>query len=214
MFRKFVVPGWKRRWEISKRKTADGSRAFKYNEVGEFFTEGAYISFGRFVGNMGKDLLRFKWDLVGGHIKGLTTVERANVKRTMTEIIALMGMYLMGNIFLTLRGEADDDSEKRLYSHAAYQFLRIKSELFFFSNPLEAMKILKSPAASMSLIENVIRAAEVLFNPFDDEGWGARFETGPWKGSLKINKHFINTLPVARQIPKLIDIDSQMRWFK
>ena len=52
MFRKFVVPGWKRRWEFSKRKNEDGSRAFKYNEVGEFFTEGAYITTGRFLGKM------------------------------------------------------------------------------------------------------------------------------------------------------------------
>ena len=226
MFRKFVIPGMNRRWEVSKRKNRDGSRAFKYNEIGEFFTEGSYITTGRvagktagillnnFLGRLFKDANAFKHESAKAYLKGLTTLERANIKRTVTETIALVLAFILGNLFVKLAGDEDDETKQAFYSHAAYQFLRLRSELFFFSNPIEAMRILKSPAAAMSIIENTIRMVELAFNPLDDDRPWTRFKTGPWKDHMKMEKYFINMVPVAKQVPRLLNIENQMHWFK
>ena len=76
------------------------------------------------------------------------------------------------------------------------------------------MRILKSPAAAMSVVENTIRMVELVFNPLDDDRPWAKFESGPWKDHYKMTKYFVNTIPVARQIPRLLDVEGQLNWFR
>lgn len=212
MFRKFMVQGWKRRMETSKRLNEDGTKAFKYNELGEFFTEGAYRTTGKFMINFARDWNKFSLEVARQNSRGLTTMERANIRRTVTEMIA-WGLISWGStVLLTMKGETDDDDAKLALSHAAYQLLRLKSELAFFVNPMEAAKILRSPAASMSVIENVGKMIS-LFNPFAPK-LGERFERGGWEGHYKWEKYLTNAFPVIRQVPKITDIENQLNWFK
>ena len=81
---------------------------------------------------------------------------------------------------------------------------------------IETFRILRSPAASMSVIENLIKLIELIVNPFDDEAPWVKFERGPWKGKWKGSKYMINsigTLAPIKQTKRLLDMETQLSWF-
>lgn len=227
MFRKFIVPGFRRRWAKSK-KLSDGSRRFKYNEYGEFSYEGYYRTFGRFFGGLLRELWDMKANIVAkkadrvkrsddSRYSNLTNMERANIKRASAEFITLISMIVLGNIFLKQKDEAEDEWTDWYTSMLAYQTLRLRSELFFFLNPLETFRILRSPAASMSIVENLIKLIELIINPFDDEKLTDKFERGPWKDRWKGSKYLTNSLgqlAAIKQTKRLLDMEDQLNWFK
>ena len=95
-----------------------------------------------------------------------------------------------------------------LWDFMEYQSERLSTELGFFSKPSEALKILRSPAASMSTIENVVRFFDSAFN------FNERFERGPWKGQRKIEKYTVNLIPIYKQYYRARDIKEQVPWLR
>ena len=194
MFRKFIVPGFKRRW---------ASEA--YIERLDDFVEGNYVSMGKFLYGMIRDENEFKFQIAGSWNK-LTDHQKANVRRTITEVSFLTMAIIMAN-FAVGKLKEDDDENERLWSFIAYQALRLKAELLFFTKPDETMSILRSPMASMSVIENLIRLSGQIFHP------GELYERGPWKGKPKIYKTLMNMTPGYRQFYRIRDLDEQLSWF-
>ena len=136
----------------------------------------------------------------------LLEVEKANIRRTIGEMIFLVGTWIM--ISALTKAMDDDDEDDWYLSFLAYQAARFKSELLFFVNPIEAMRILRSPMASMSVVENT---ANILSQLLSDPG--ELYQRGHWKGKPKIVKDFINFIPVQRQVYRLMYIDDQISWF-
>lgn len=194
MFRKFIVPGFKRRW---------ASEA--YIERLDDFVEGNYVSMGKFLYGMIRDENEFKFQIAGSWNK-LSDHQKANVRRTITEVTFLTIAIIMAN-FAVGKLKEDDDENERLWSFIAYQALRLKAELLFFTKPDETMSILRSPMASMSVIENLIRLSGQIFHP------GELYERGPWKGKPKIYKTLMNMTPGYRQFFRIRDLSEQLSWF-
>ena len=104
--------------------------------------------------------------------------------------------------------DIDDDYEERRMAFLAYQAARLKSEMLFFISPPEAWNILRSPMASMSVIENAFKLlGQMTSEPFD------KYEKGPWKGQYKVAKFGTNMLPGVRQIYRVRDVRQQLAWF-
>lgn len=197
MFRKFVIPGFKRRWQRRQ-----------YNERMVDIVEGNYRSTGNFVKNMGRDLVTFQFHLISEDWSKLTKAEKANIHRTLLELNFLIASIILTSVALSLRGEADDEGEKRLWSFWAYQMMRFRAELLFFTPKLdESISILRSPMATMSLLENMIKLSGQIFKPFDI------YDRGPWKGEPKIKRTLINMTPGYKQLYRMRDIGSQFAWF-
>jgi hypothetical protein len=196
MFRKFVVPGFKRRW---------GKKDY-VERLGDF-VEGNYITTGRFFHQLGRDLIQFKFDLMAEDWKNLSDHEKANVKRTLTELTALTMAIILANVAIAAIKEIDDDDEERMWSFMAYQALRLKAELLFFVSPGDMWDIMRSPMASMSVVENIFKLFGQMMTPAD------RYERGPWKGHLKIEKTLTNLTPGYRQFYRIRDIRDQLAWF-
>jgi hypothetical protein len=197
LFRKFVVPGFKRRWAKEY-----------YNSRIEDFVEGNYRTTGRFIRNVIKDMKGLQLSILSNKWEELTNAEKSNIIRTVSEVSFLITATILANVFLSLKGEADDDFEEWFFSFASYQLLRYQSELLFFIQPYEAMKILRSPAASMSVIENTIKLTSQIFHPFE------LYDRGPFKGQPKIKKTVIDMIPAYKQLYKLRDIEQQLNWWK
>jgi len=218
MFRKFVVPGFKRRFEMSRKKDKFGNRQFKYNERTESFSEGMYITTFRTLGEsikyMIKDLRRLQFEMSSNYWKGLTSTERANIKRSLGEFIALGTAIVIGYAALKNVDEADDEREEWMWEFIAFQALRLRSELMFFYNPIESMRLLRSPAASFSIIENIIKLFNLVFNPFDEENPFEELESGPMKGKTKIAKQIRDLIPFWKQYYRISDMDSMLGWFQ
>ena len=201
MFRKFLVPGWRRRF--GKKHV---------NNLSESFVEGNYQAFARFLPQFFKDLGTFQVSLMSEHWQQLTRTEKANIKRTLGEIMFLTAAIILANIF-SKAGE--DDDENWWYSFLAYQALRLRAELAFYVHPGQSMQILRSPAASMSVVENTLKLFGQMVQPvFNGEFAFERYKRGNWKGRLKIEKTLINFVPGVKQMYRLRDVDDLATWLK
>lgn len=195
-FRKFAIPGFKRRWE-----------AFDYSErLGEF-TEGAYISFGKFIGDIHKDLIALKFDIMSEKWEDLSDMEKANIHRTIGEIISLITSMILLALITNLKGESDDDN-KKLRAFLMYQMYRFQSEILFYVSPPSALAILRSPMASLSVLENLIQVMSQMRHPFED------YERGNNKGRNKLFKEISDMVPYTRQWYRVNHLQDSISWFK
>jgi len=196
MFRKFVVPGWRRRYG---RMT--------YIQRIDQNVEGNYITMFKFLNELRKDLKIFQMALMSEEWAALSDHEKANVRRALGEVVSVISVTILaGALYKGLEGDDEDD---RLLAYWAYQAYRLQTELLFFSPKIdEAMTILRSPAAAMSVAENAIRLIGQMGNP------GKRYERGPWKGELKIKKTAINFVPLYKQYYKMRDVEGTIAFFK
>jgi hypothetical protein len=95
------------------------------------------------------------------------------------------------------------------WAFIGYQTYRLQNELLFFTPKLDsAMSILRSPAASVSFLENLIDLSGQIFSPAEV------YESGPWKGRPKIFKTLNNMTPGLRQYYRLKDIEVQIPWMQ
>jgi hypothetical protein len=158
------------------------------------------------------DLQSTKMSLIGAEWASLTDHEKANIYRTLYEVTFLISAIILASVASNLKGDAgddDDELEAKWWAFIAYQAYRLQNELLFFTPKLDsAMSILRSPAASMSFVENLIDLSGQIFHPLD------RYESGNWKGRLKIVKTLNKMAPGVRQIYRLKDIDEQLPWMQ
>ena len=101
------------------------------------------------------------------------------------------------------------DEDDWMAAYWAYQAYRLQTELLFWTPKIdEAMTILRSPMASMSVIQNVITLMDQMWTPMD------KYERGPWKGEYKIKKTMINFVPIYKQYYKMRDVEGTITFFK
>jgi hypothetical protein len=200
LFRKFIVPGFKRRWSTKHEDVLRGQ-----------MVEGYYNTFFRFVGSYLKALVHLKAQLSVEKWSTLTRAEKANMLRMLGDIAFIAGAIILATVFTKLKGEDDDDDDWWL-GFGAYQAYRFSNELSFFILPSSFMNIMRSPAASMTMVENFIKFFAQLLDPFD--GPFERFERGPWKGHMKLEKHLTNFVPGYKQYYRLKDIEQSVSWWK
>ncbi len=194
MFRKFVVPGWRRRW----------GRPQYIERLGQY-TEGNYITFLKFFRNYYKEIGTLQFAVMGENWAGLSDHEKANIRRTISEATFLLAAFIVAGFAFKMKG--DDPEDEWLWSFLSYQSYRLKSELFFFSSPGNAMQILRSPMASMSVLQNIGDLATQLLHPTEV------YKRGPMKGELKLKKDIINFIPIYKQFYRARDIEQQISWF-
>ena len=200
MFRKFIVPGFKRRYG---RKN--------WNNMSEQWTEGVYRTGFRFFKQFIKDLSTLQTSAISSNWNNLNKTEKANVKKFLAEASFLLTAIVLVKLISSIKD--GDDEDKWILSFLGYQAWRFRTELLFFAHPGETFKILRSPAASMSVIENTIKLAGQLIDPifsFEID----RYERGPWKDRPKIAKTITNMSPGVKQYYRLRDIEESITWLK
>lgn len=199
MFRKFVVPGYKRRWG-----------KYYVNNLSYEVSEGNYRITARFFKQLILDVGKYKFSVMSVDWANLKGRERAAIVKTMSELGFLIGVSIL--IGAMEHSDSDDDWWRNFLS---YQFYRFRAELTFFSNPSSTMQILRSPAACMSIVENTFRMiGELIKGTYPDQLGLDVYERGNWKGRKKITKRLINFVPGWRQIYRLMFVDDQISWLK
>lgn len=199
MFRKFIVPGIRRRY----------GRKRLNNLLGEN-VEGYYITSYRFIRNLMNDLKILKWNLATEDLqwKSMTEKEKANLKKALSEVSFMIMSLIMASVCMAASKEGNSDDDDLLLDFLTYQSLRFRAEMWFFSNLSESLKIMRSPTAAMSVLENTIKLTGQLLDPFE------KYERGNWKGQYKMSKILINYIPAVKQIYRLKYIDDQSSWLK
>lgn len=193
MFRKFVVPGITRRYKKNS-----------YVERMGDYTEGYYRTAGRYISNLAREFRTYQFHVFGKEWNKLSDVEKSNIRRVSAELGFLVLAYILSWAFLKL-GEDDDEW---VWDFMSYQMLRFRTEMWFYLNPAEAQKILRSPAATMSVFENTMKLFTQIFEP------GERYQRGPWKDHLKLEKIMWDFVPAARSFYQTRDIKQQINFMR
>lgn len=206
MFRKWVKPSLNRRFKSAS-----------YNMDLQTWTEGYYITTGRFLWQLAQELRKSQFDIVSDWNK-LSKTEKANIKRAVTEV----AHYLAIVVVLGMIDWDDKDNRPWLTKIVEYQLRRLKTEtgVLIPGKPMvdEGLKIMKSPAAAVQTIQSILDLVG-LINPMNYEvfaGEDALIQSGQFKDKTKAYRLLMKSplVPMRSTITRGIDPELAIPYFK
>lgn len=206
MFRKWVKPSLNRRFKSAS-----------YNMDLQSWTEGYYVTTGRFLMQLAQELRKSQFDIASDWNK-LSRTEKANIRRAVTEVAHYLAI-------ITVLGLIDwDDGENRpwLEKMVEYQLRRLRTEtgVLIPGKPMvdEGLKIMKSPAAAIQTIQSTLDLVG-LVNPMNYEffaGEDALIQSGQFKDKSKAYRLLIKSplMPMRSTIVRGVDPELAIPYFK
>ena len=200
MFRKWIKPSLNRRFKSAT-----------YNYDLDAWTEGYYRTSGRFLLQLARDLRETQFNLAA-RWNELTPTEKANIRRALTET----GHFLAVMAIIGLIEWSDDKDRPWLVRMAEYQARRLYTELgaMIPGKPMisEGLKIIKSPAAGVNTIENMLDLTKLL-NPWN---YMDELQSGGYEGHSTAYKSFFESpiIPMNRTIYRGLHPETGIPFFK
>jgi hypothetical protein len=190
----WLIPLWDRRWRGATRAVDNikgrEQRDIGFDYQGQQSFEGSYVSLVNFTINLVRDLKQLGLAMsIKENRMALTELEAANIRRAILEIGAIFGTIALGSMLLKLAGEADDEMEESALYFAAYIFVRLRSELQFYIDPTEGLKLMNDPAAMTTTINNMVKLIYQTTNITE------KYDSTWREGQYKIQKHLIGLTP-------------------
>jgi hypothetical protein len=173
------------------------------NHILERDTEGFYRSGGRALFNFAKDIKEFNIHVAKENWAHLSPHEKANLKRFLVEAsmitVTALASIMFGKIGKDIEEEYDGDNwEDRLalgaFRFTQYELLRFRAELSAYVSIPEALKLTRSPAASVSLGESLYELVAQMATPLEE------YETGWRKGENKLSVKLGKTVPIYKHL--------------
>lgn len=216
MMKKWTVPGYLKRlrgantffpWQSTPRDMIrDDDR--HYSRHRKDFKYAEYLEMTRFVKDVFSSGEALKFKLIGSRFHMLTNREKAAIHKAIGEFVFIVGNLLVSALAAGLAKDERDRDVKARYFVIAFFARRLYSELFFYVNPLETFRIIRNPAASLSLLEN---ALEFLYQAYSDiinigrGGTLARYKRGKRRGKTKLGKEFRDLVPGVGHIDRTFE---------
>lgn len=206
MFRKWVKPSLNRRFKSAS-----------YNMDLQAWTEGYYVTTGRFLLQLARELRKSQFDIASDW-KNLSRTEKANIKRAVTEV----AHYLAVITVLGLIDWDDKDNRPWLTKMVEYQLRRLKTEIGVLipGKPMidEGLKIMKYPAVAIQTIQSTLDLIE-LINPMNYEvfaGEDAILQSGQFEGKSKAYRFLMKSplTPIRNTITRGIDPELAIPYYK
>ena len=200
MFRKWIKPSLNRRFKSAT-----------YNYDLDAWTEGYYRTSGRFLLQLVRDLRETQFNLAARWGE-LTPTEKANIRRALTET----GHFLAVMAIIGLIEWSDDKDRPWLVRMTEYQARRLYTELGALipgkSMVSEGLKIIKSPAAGINTIENMLDLTKLL-NPWN---YMDELQSGRYEGHSTAYKSFFESpiIPMNRTIYRGLHPETGIPFFK
>lgn len=200
MFRKWIKPSLNRRFKSAS-----------YNYDLDAWTEGYYRTSGRFLLQLARDLRETQFN-IATRWNELTSTEKANIKRALTET----GHFLAVMAIIGLIEWSDDKDRPWLVRMTEYQMRRLYTELGAMipgkSMLSEGLKIIKSPAAGVNTIENMLDLTKLL-NPWN---YTDEIQSGRYEGHSTAYKSFFESpvIPMNRTIYRGLHPETGIPFFK
>jgi hypothetical protein len=181
MYRKHLVPGYKRRW---KRLSMD-------EELGAW-TEGFYRTFwNTFV----RDLRDYKFNIMQNW-STYSPFEKAQIKRVIAEATIVLTTTALVYILKKMVDDDDDELKKSwVYNFVLYEMIRMRSETSSYISPTDAYRVVKSPSAMTSTLERAIKFGDQFFLTWDPEKLEYQRKQGIWnEGDNKSWAYFLKLM--------------------
>lgn len=198
-FRKWIADGFSRRWsqgEYINQSTGASKKGF-YVSTYQFMTK--LLSDCRSEGiNFSKE-----WN-------DLSLTDKRNITRTMSEVGMTIGLAAAAALLSSMGGDDDDDLNPAVY-YATYLTNRLMTESMFFYYVPNTWQILKSPAASLTVVEQLERTLTYMMPQNINE----TYRSGLYKGQNKALVNALKLVPVYKQIGRVMPegIKAQVQYF-
>jgi hypothetical protein len=196
MYRKHVVPGYKRR---VKGVSMD-------HEIGAP-TEGFYRTF---ADTMLGDIKQYKFNVLKNW-STYTPYQKAQITKVLTELSIIFALSTLAFVMTRLLIDPDDDEREEIqdaygYNFILYEAMRMRSETASYINPLDAYRVMRSPSAMASTFERLIKfSSQVMPWNITEE---YKRETGVWKkGDNKAWAAFLKVMGFSGY-----NIDPEQAW--
>ena len=129
-------------------------------------------------------------------------VDAANMRKNMMELQIMLG--LMGVALLLKAAIGDDDEEDQMVANFLLnQTLRLRTDIGFYTNPLEFEKLTKTAIPMASIVQDSYKLVTDVQKYFNDDNDDDVFESGPFKGDSKALVHAGALIPGPAQAIKL-----------
>lgn len=206
MFRKWIKPSLNRRFKSAT-----------YNYDLQAWTEGYYNTTGRFMLQLARDLRETQFN-IAARWNELTPTEKANIRRALTEVSHFLAIAMV----IGLIEWSDDKDRPWLVRMAEYQARRLYTELGALipgkSMISEGLKIIKSPAAGVNTVENILDLLG-LMNPMNYEvfaGEEAILQSGRYKEESRAYRLFFESpvIPMNKTIYRGLHPEEGIPFFK
>ena len=197
LFRRWMPSAYMRRF--SKQQ---------YDFESQEMYEGYYRTTFEFTKNLIRDLKQGQL-LIGTRLSELSTLEKANLKRAITEISTFVLISLALGMFDW--GEGSD--RPWLEKLAEYELRRLQTEIgalapFQTGFLKQAGTILSSPMAGMDSFGRIIGVVDGIGS------WGDTIQSGNYKGHTKLYKGVFELIPGSRAVIRTIDPNSGIAFYK
>ncbi len=230
-FRKWMRPGW------NKRFGARFGESY-FNERRSTNEEGMYVSTFNFLAkpamenfqifDADKNFVMFKafGNMIVGykdylknisvHWESLDESQRANIRRSIAEMLLVISIVLAAA--LIRKKKKDDDDDSAAINYAMYQVDRLRLELMTYTPVYgwfnEGKKLLRSPAATVTVLEDAIRVlADIMNMPFIDSE-EENFKSGIYHGQSKLDIHTRKLIPAVNQFQRLKNFKNEVRYYR
>ena len=145
---------------------------------------------------LARKLMFMKPDFEGRFSK----VDAANMRKNMMELHIMLG--LMGLALLLKATIEDDDEDQMITNMLLNQTIRLRTDIAFYTNPLEAEKLTKTAIPMASLVQDSYKLIGDIKKSFDDDAENDYFRSGPFKGHAKWAVHAGEIIPGPVQVIK------------
>ena len=181
MYRKHLVPGYKRRW---KKLSMD-------EELGAW-TEGYYRTFWN---TFARDLRDYKFNVMQNW-STYSPFEKAQIKRVIAEATIILSTTALAYILKKMADDDDDELKKNwAYNFALYEMIRMRSETSSYISPTDAYRVVKSPSAMTTTLERAIKFSDQFFLTWDPEKLEYQRRQGVWNvGDNKSWAYFLKLM--------------------
>jgi hypothetical protein len=214
--RKWLEPGIRRRFRgvgtanifnMVPRDQLTADDLYYSREI-EDLDEGNYTTTLRFLSDFIRETKVFSKEITSDTWSKLTAREKGNVKKTASELIAIFISMMIGSVLAGAAADEPDEQQKLALTLGAFYSRRLYSELVFYMNPVETIRILRSPSATINLLEKGLYFLMQLSSDVSSVVTGGEFETyvqGKRKGELKLEKRFRDLVPIWYQTGRRAD---------
>lgn len=204
LFRKWIKPGLNRRF---------GSQYFNYSMDTD--VEGMYRTSFRFLTTLYQEVKAGQFEIayMGDKFDQLEDWEKANIRRNATEIGYFLALTATGLILSSLTG---DDDEDWVLNMMAYQVNRLGTELGFYTNPSDMLKLIQSPSATINQLERIgdlIKVIDPIGFVAEDDPFFRTYKSGRNKDNTYLNVWAKRTVPMWRSVDDWFHPDEKLKFF-
>jgi hypothetical protein len=167
--------------------------------------EGFYRSGTKSMGKLIEGIKTLKMQVIKEKWSELTPGEKANMARMIAELGVIATLIGTGALLSYAGKNMDDFDEDSLkdrlaqggFNYLVYMNNRLTTEISAFINPVETIRLMQSPTASATILENTVKFLYQLTNPLEIR------ETGSYKGDYELLLKGSKLVPAYKNLSRL-----------